>query len=654
MGLELKLAWLSTQPIEVSIDNTIGSTNVMNIIKNQDRILEAIDQLRRRKARPDAERICNFVLRRFSVNTQDTKADLKRLVDADIVVKVEYKGNTSYRNAAKWSRFAVYNKNKEETLGINQGLASLSSGIAELIIQEPDYLDFGVPVIELKKFMQHKDKPLFTEQNFELILEHEVIAGNLVKLENGNYSLADHPVPSSSRVNNSIDNDVKMLKIESSSSSNQHSDDDNDTSLSQANNKVKNSLSKTTYNSNKNIPVAAVNLSLSSDRPTETSVMPVGGYRVGGRRKRAKKVFDPSDNNLPTRKRGRPFGSLNKCKDPSFSSQNKLVESAVGVCYICHQRSNRRGNYEKLISCRDCTHRGVEGAHMPAFRLLSAQARSLGALCKSDFSSLLCMGRSEGMVICSGCDEGFHFSCHSPRLSERVKNSKWFCHKCSLLQAKSSPVHAPGKGVAPSRESSIPDSIIKKYLTPPDPVGAADSDEPIDERIPDASSWSVDQVEEYLIEQGLPNQAAVFKEHKCRGTLTTHCILVEVNKTTNLKAEHTIDSNKVKEKLVTFLDLRQESPDDDDDDDEEYLAFYKSRLSIDIDGPSLLLMKRNDVLCSLSLKLGPALKIYKHVKMLQIRRRKLDRNKMETNTIWPLQWKEEHHSSHFTLLPMDK
>nr|CAD7206125.1 unnamed protein product [Timema douglasi] len=118
------------------------------------------------------------------------------------------------------------------------------------------------------------------------------------------------------------------------------------------------------------------------------------------------------------------------------------------------------------------------------------------------------------MVICSGCDEGFHFSCHSPRLSERVKNSKWFCHKCSLLQAKSSPVHAPGKGVAPSRESSIPDSIVKKYLTPPDPVGAADSDEPIDERIPDASSWSVDQVEEYLIEQGLPDQAAVFKEHE--------------------------------------------------------------------------------------------------------------------------------------------
>nr|CAD7463095.1 unnamed protein product [Timema tahoe] len=357
----------------------------MNIIKNQDRILEAIDQLRRRKARPDAERICNFVLRRFSVNTQDTKADLKRLVDADIVVKVEYKGNTSYRNAAKWSRFAVYNKNKEETLGINQGLASLSSGIAELIIQEPDYLDFGVPVIELKKFMQQKDKPLFTEQNFELILEHEVIAGNLVKLENGNYSLADHPVPSSSRVNNSIDNDVKMLKIDSSSSSNQHSEDDNDTSLSQANNKVKNSFSKTNYNSNKNIPDAAVNLSLSSDRPMETSVMPVGGYRVGGRRKRAKKVFDPSDNNLPTRKRGRPFGSLNKCKDPNFSSQNKVVESAVGVCYICHQRSNRRGNYEKLISCRDCTHRAHrscavftnDSTHLSQWQCLSCKTCSV-------------------------------------------------------------------------------------------------------------------------------------------------------------------------------------------------------------------------------------------------------------------------------------
>lgn len=40
----------------------------------------------------------------------------------------------------------------------------------------------------------------------------------------------------------------------------------------------------------------------------------------------------------------------------------------------------------------------------------------------------------------------------------------------------------------------------------------------------------------------------------------------------------------------------------------------------DIDGHSLLLMKRSDVLTGLDLLLGPALKIYRHVLKLQVRR----------------------------------
>ena len=39
----------------------------------------------------------------------------------------------------------------------------------------------------------------------------------------------------------------------------------------------------------------------------------------------------------------------------------------------------------------------------------------------------------------------------------------------------------------------------------------------------------------------------------------------------------------------------------------------------EIDGRSLLLMRRSDVLTGLSLKLGPALKIYTHVQRLQMR-----------------------------------
>jgi hypothetical protein len=38
-------------------------------------------------------------------------------------------------------------------------------------------------------------------------------------------------------------------------------------------------------------------------------------------------------------------------------------------------------------------------------------------------------------------------------------------------------------------------------------------DDQIDDRIPDVSSWSVEQVSKYLEEQGYPVQAAVFKDH---------------------------------------------------------------------------------------------------------------------------------------------
>ena len=49
------------------------------------------------------------------------------------------------------------------------------------------------------------------------------------------------------------------------------------------------------------------------------------------------------------------------------------------------------------------------------------------------------------------------------------------------------------------------------------------------------------------------------------------------------------------------------------------LNYYSDLCFQEIDGKSLLLMKRSDVLTGLSLKLGPALKIYAHVQRLQTR-----------------------------------
>ncbi len=93
-------------------------------------ILETIDQLRKRKARPDRERIAHMMQRKHGITPQETETDLERLVDTGIVVKVDYKGNTSYRNAAKWRKSHmghVINSNIIQSI-LKEGIMEVQGG----------------------------------------------------------------------------------------------------------------------------------------------------------------------------------------------------------------------------------------------------------------------------------------------------------------------------------------------------------------------------------------------------------------------------------------------------------------------------------------------------------------------------------------------
>lgn len=158
-------------------------------ILHEEQILEAIDQLRRRKARPDADRICNYLLRKFSVDARDTIADLHRLIEAEKVIQVDYKGNTSYRNASKWSRLQLY-KNRPEGFvkeKLNSGM--VAGAVAELVVEEPDYLDQGVPAYRLVEQLLDGVSNPTSRRMVEDFLGKEVASGNLTRLLNGNYSL---------------------------------------------------------------------------------------------------------------------------------------------------------------------------------------------------------------------------------------------------------------------------------------------------------------------------------------------------------------------------------------------------------------------------------------------------------------------------------
>ncbi|XP_075903935.1 atherin [Nelusetta ayraudi] len=72
--------------------------------KYREWILQTIDSLRSRKARPDLERICRMVRRRHGSDPERTRAEMEKLIHEQAVLKVSYKGSISYRNAAKVQR----------------------------------------------------------------------------------------------------------------------------------------------------------------------------------------------------------------------------------------------------------------------------------------------------------------------------------------------------------------------------------------------------------------------------------------------------------------------------------------------------------------------------------------------------------------------
>ncbi|XP_077427036.1 sterile alpha motif domain-containing protein 1 [Vanacampus margaritifer] len=92
--------------------------------KYREWILETIDSLRSRKARPDLERICRMVRRRHGSDPDRTRAELEKLIQEQTVLKVSYKGSISYRNAAKVQRKS--RKRSEDLVNNNNGDSALS------------------------------------------------------------------------------------------------------------------------------------------------------------------------------------------------------------------------------------------------------------------------------------------------------------------------------------------------------------------------------------------------------------------------------------------------------------------------------------------------------------------------------------------------
>ncbi|KAJ3643563.1 hypothetical protein Zmor_026265 [Zophobas morio] len=541
----------------------------MNPIKNRERILEAIDQLRRRKARPDIQRICNYLFRRFSVSSVEARSDLQWCVENDIVLKVEYKGSISYRNAAKKYSHVKRDSDGSADNKANRKFAQLlTNAFGELVVQEPDYLEYGVPAEEIINNILSKDSVRYTRKYISILIEKEVENGGLIKMENDKYLMG--PTKEEGRPSD----DIKPRK--------------------------------------KPGPKPGFKRERPENMDSDEKKSESGTVRVGGRRKRAKKVFDPSDTHVP-KKRGRPAGSLNKStieKQLAKLSDESRPESRTsnsgreqgGVCSVCHAQ-NKRGPNDRMVSCRECSNK----AH---YSCLNGEDMMLRMYpdntwqCPHCKTCVVCFETSDAgyLTVCAVCADAYHAGCHQPRIPDKVKPSmRWLCINCEMPEelkinqiqsnmstAFTTKLTSASETLEISSSPSISGNTTPNYQSPPlSPTppqlspqnevqqtvdgGVSDSqsnqsnhsnqsnmsnkdwdDDNIDPSIPDATNWTPDDVYHYFA-QYFPEEAKIFKEQE-------------------------------------------------------------------IDGRSLLLLRRIDVLTNLKLKLGPALKIYKHVVKLQVRR----------------------------------
>ncbi|KAL3245767.1 hypothetical protein MRX96_058293 [Rhipicephalus microplus] len=69
--------------------------------KHKEILLDRFEQMQKRKARPDFERICHMLHQRHGLSKSDVQEEINLLVDSEAVVTADCKRHTIYRNATK-------------------------------------------------------------------------------------------------------------------------------------------------------------------------------------------------------------------------------------------------------------------------------------------------------------------------------------------------------------------------------------------------------------------------------------------------------------------------------------------------------------------------------------------------------------------------
>lgn len=473
----------------------------MSISENE-RLLQVIDILRGRKARPDLPAIEHMMVRKFGVPKPRVREIMTMLLNQNKIIKVDYKGNASYRNASKW---AGRRHRDHQLSGQVMNSSEVSSALvgAVKVLTKRKKGEAGVSADEVEAYLKEINSKKVPPETLRTALEREVAYGSSLRRLSG---LLFALVPKKDGKEKENMGDPKRDAKER--------DNMGDAKKGQKENIAEGTLHKA---------------------------------------KRIKKFHGPD--------------FVETC---SLNSLDYL-DGDDPVCDFCLMpaTSNPEGETEPLLVCKDCGAKAHPSC-MDYSPELARKSQLFPWQCMACKICAVCHDPENGecMLFCDSCDKGYHVSCHKPKIVGKP-NGKWVCYQCNEETAEKTSQIKINSSLPIKKSPSLDDSVNNVGLPTPCDSALSDSDASDDsehkpiasllkdsmlsqypQKIPDAKDWTIEDVEKFFTSVGFPEQAPAFKDQE-------------------------------------------------------------------IDGKSLLLLKRSDVLTGMSLRLGPALKIYNHIKRLQ-------------------------------------
>ncbi|XP_045158773.2 uncharacterized protein LOC123524556 isoform X2 [Mercenaria mercenaria] len=533
--------------------------------KRKEWVLETVDLLRQRKARPDFERISRMLERFHGLTSKESKESLEALVNEGKILKVHFKGNISYRRHAS----ADGNRSNQPS---EPAKHTTSHRIIQAIKTITKQTGDGVTFTELEQWLISKNPDTrLVKLRLHTALLREIDAKRVTKLSDHCYVLTDS-LPSGQK--------AKELKPNASPKTLKH----------------KPKASKQTALSD------TINASEEIDESNDTDDPKRG--RPLSKRKKIKKTHGPDfEDTLQLRRLNSREGSKNGEITCDFCS--------------CTAQSNHEGKQEPLLTCKDCSAK-VHPSCMDYSEELAERALNSPWQCMDCKTCCICDGAENDDLIlfCDACDKGFHMTCHTPAVTNKPKGS-WVCSPCKRRIAK--------------------DGNDKSMKKKDDAKSEATSDGSGKEEETSARKGNKRKMSGQTSSTKLKRQKlSPLSSEKAATSFTTDGTVGApslptpgVTPTASPKPSDTFDYEMkmsllgqgvaITEDKTTYTDASNWNVDDvvkffDENGFREQSQIFRDQ---EIDGPSLLLMRREDVLSALGLKLGPALKLYRKIVRVQ-------------------------------------